>query len=770
MGKSARVTCVAAAVAALCACPGRSGTGGDRSGGAARDGGIVVSRTEISFVYILSGAIPSPVLLSGSWTADDAASFGAAYLNGGSKPSWLSVPGMGSASGHEGTLSIGVDTAGATEGTRSTTFQVGIARADGAMIGYRDVTVTLAVKAFGATDPSVTSSGIFGSSVAPAPKALIVSAPSSTAWTATSDRPAWLHVSPASGGNTPAAVTVSFDPATLGTGTYHGNVILSSGSGKTDIVPVMLTVANPTITITPSPVALAGLGGYDLTAKPVLVSINTGANTYPYAVTSDVGWAELAQVATSVSATPALFTATPSAAAADWDPGPALWGKLTVDVNVKGVHFSGQADVSYLLDDRKLLVSEDGVALTSTPSLSRLQRSVRVRTNRGGAVSWTATSDRRWLAATQIDADTLQLTADPSGLANDTLRVATVTVASDDPSLAHTTEKIRVGLWVGSVTPDAVTTWTASSGEVAIDPVRPYAYFSDGSENIFVLHLHRLSTMMITVPGASIGSMVTSSDGTRLWALDMTPPRKIVPVDLSQSLGTPGVPWTLPASASALSRLAFARTNGVGVLLSSTGSVFDPDTGASVAVFPPVDVGGSGHAAIAASSDGSRFCALDIDTSPYTLQCHDLAASRLGATPILVGAARSTPWTGDGNGRDLALSPDGRRLYVASGYPYSVAVFDTWRPGPLTALGTLSGVKEPTAMDVGPDGRLYCGGRGGPETAWVYGPDGAVLASYPLSHVVDRIIAVSGDGLRLVVRNGTVPSTSIVNIVTLPAP
>lgn len=348
--------------------------------------------------------------------------------------------------------------------------------------------------------------------------------------------------------------------------------------------------------------------------------------------------------------------------------------------------------------------------------------------------------------------------------------MATVTVASDDPSLAHTTAKIRVGLWVGSATPDAVTTWTASFREVAIDPVRPYAYFSDGSENISVFHLHRLSTMMINVPGAAIGSMVTSSDGTRLWAVDMTPPRKIVPVDIPRALGTPGTPWMLPASASDLSRLAFTRTNGVGVLLSSAGSIFDPDTGVSVAAFAPVDVGGSGYAAIAASSDGSRFCTLDIGTSPYTLQCHDLAGSTLGATPIVVGPARSAPWTGDGNGRDLALSPDGRRLYVASGYPYRVAVFDAWRPGPLTALGTLSGTQEPTAIDVGPDGRLYCGGRGGPDTAWVYGADGNVLAKYPLFPVVDRFIAVSGDGLRLVVQNGTGPSTSIVNIVTFAAP
>lgn len=741
-----------AAVAALCACGGSGGSGG---GGGSGDGGLVVTPTSLTFTYVIGGASPPSQTVSANWTATDAYYFAAAYQNGVTPASWLSAS-TGTVSGRTGSISFTVSPLG-TAGTRTTTISMGIARQDGSIIAYRDVTVTYVVTSFGTTPTAVSSSFVFGSSVAPATKTVSVSAPSPAAWTATADQ-SWIHLAAASG-TTPSSVTLSFDPTGLAIG-VHGGTVTFSAAGQTARVAVTLTVAKPTVTVNPATVALAGLGGHDLSPKTVQVSLDTGTNAYPWTATTAADWMDLAQLATTVASTPTSFTIAPTAAAKTWPSGTTADANVTVTVNVNGVSVQKELSVSYAPDDLKLLVSDDGVALTSTPGLSRLSRSVAVFTNRRLPGSWTATSDQTWLEVTPAGTtdDALVLTADPTGLAADAVHEATVTVTSSDPGLAVTTATVRVGLWVGSVTPADPTSVAGSQVEVAADPVRPYAYVHDGGTALTVLNVHT-GAVVSTVPAlaAALGSLAVSGDGAQLFAVDKTA-RKVVPVDLATM--TPGAPWDLPATATSGSRITYARTNGVPVVLTTEGSIHDPATGASLAAYatPP-----SYGTTVAASRDGSRVCRLVLGLSPSYQECHALdARSSSAASSIAVGPARTG--SGGTNGKDVALSPDGTRSYVASGGVYDFIVVDATAFGHLPTLGYLPGDAYPVAVDVGFDGRVYCGAVTslGDTSVWVYEAGGTLVGSYDVWNVRDRGLAATGDGLRLVVASS--PSTTIVTV------
>ena len=743
---------VAAALVALCACGG----GGD-GGGAQGDGGLAVSPAALTFSYVIGGADPSSQSLGVTWTATDAYYLVIGYPTGTPAVAWLSVGTIGG-SGQTRTIPISVSTAGAVTGTtRTTTLRVVIARADQSIIAYRDVSVAFAVKTFGAGPSPVSASWVWGSSVAPDPKLVYAIGQTATAWTASTNR-SWIHLSAASG-TTPSPVTLTFDPTGLAIGTHAGAVTFSGG-GETSVVPVTLSVTAPTLTITPSSVALAGLGGHDLSPKPVRVSLDTGANAYPFTVTSAAGWLELAGTDTTASSTAATFTVRPSAAAMAWPPG-SHQDTITVVADVDGARISRTIGVSYVLDDLKLRVSDDGVALTSTPSLSLLSRALRVTTNRGIPAGWTATSNQAWLDVTPIGTTgPLVLTADPSGLSTDAIHEAMVTITSSDPGLAVTTASVQVGLWVGSSSPDPVTTVPAGFLGVAADPVRPYAYLSDGTAEIAVVNVHtgtRAAT--ITVPGARLQGVAVSTDGARLFAVDDRT-YTVVPVELATM--SPGVAWPISTSGGGTD-IAFARTNGVPVLVTSAGSVHAADTGARLATFASNDWYTQ---FVAASRDGSRVCTLNRGLSPYSLRCWGLdATTSPGAPgPIVVGEVQDAGYSNAGNGKDVALSRDGRRVYVAAGGP---EVYDASVAGALARLGGLPAASSSTAIDVGFDDRLYCGTVDVPDSARLYDASGAPVAAYQLGAVTRGLLAVSGDGLRLIAGTGTEYASTATKLVTV---
>jgi hypothetical protein len=396
---------------------------------------------------------------------------------------------------------------------------------------------------------------------------------------------------------------------------------------------------------------------------------------------------------------------------------------------------------------------------------------VRVSTNRG--LRRAGRRIRPALAHADLrghDGEPLVLTANPTGLETDRVYEATVTVSSSDPVVDPAT--IRVGLWVGSMSPEPLTTVAVSHGAVVTDPVRPYAYLSTSSSSIAVYNVHTAAQVgTITLPDTSVYAMAVSSDGARLFGVD-EPHHTVVPVDLAT--WSPAAAWSLPAGAR-YTRIAFARPNGVAILVTTSGSVHDPVTGASWGTFSVP----TSEAAmlIAASRNGSRVCTAEEMNNPYTLKCLALDATTLpgSASPVVLGPVR-TRYGAKSSGtatyaHDVALSVDGTRAYVAAGAtssPYEFTIYDA-TASTLPVLGGLPSTLYPGSVHVGWDDRVYCGATNAysATSAWVYDAAGVQDWSYQLGTVSRRQLVASGDALRIVALTGDGNTSTAVKFVTV---
>ncbi|HSU38630.1 MAG TPA: hypothetical protein VLJ38_03650, partial [Polyangiaceae bacterium] len=290
---------------------------------------------------------------------------------------------------------------------------------------------------------------------------------------------------------------------------------------------------------------------------------------------------------------------------------------------------------------------------------------------------------------------------------------------------------------------------TLNATSLATDPIRPYAYVAVGSD-VAVYNVYsgaHLTTFSNVAP--NIGDMVVSSDGARLFVIDTTN-FAVVPVDLEH--GNLGVSWPLGDAAPA--SVAYTRRRGQGLVITGNGSFFDATTGERFAA--RFSGGYYGNVVVSASRDGSRFCALDMGLSPYSMGCTALDFDA-GASGIVLGsyvsAQSSGNWGVGSNGQDVALTSDGSRAFVASGAPYDFRGYDTSTGSVLQAL---PGDAYPNNVEVTDQGLLVAGASVwyDDNDVWVYDAAGFLLASHKLSGYAQalrpRQLKASGDGLRLV--------------------
>lgn len=691
--------------------------------------------------------------VAATWTSAEARAFGCAFAD--ARPSWLGVPQLERTSAGSGTVTFTVYPTDTPVGTYTTKVLVGIGRtADlSSTIGYQVVEVTLFVKSAGVVPDELAVRSVWGSSVAPAPQTLWVTAATAAAFTASADRP-WIRLSTVAG-TTPAALTVDVDPALVGTRSGAGNVTVSIG-GAVSIVPVQYTIVDPTFTVTPTPqLDLAGPAGRDLSPKQVTVSLDTGTHTYPLTILAP-DWLEIPSRPTGVSGAGVTFTVKPSMAAAARAAG-TYGGAITLTAVVDGIAVSRRLPVSYVLTENRLLVDTVGVALTAAPGLSALRREVRVSTSRGLDPSWAATTDAAWLDATPLGSTgPLVLTANPTGLAPGALHEATVTVRSRDGGAAGT-ETIRVGLWVVvAAIPDPVVAVSTSVFAIAADPVRPLAYVTDGTSAIGVWHVHSgVRTATIPIPGTSLYGLTVSGDGATLYAVDVTDVTggKVIPVDLRSRAAA--APWSLPWRAFSSTTLAWARPNGVPVIVTSQGTFHSPATGALLATL-------GAHDRVAVSRDGTRLCSISAPGgAPYLLECFAMDATPAGA--VFVGPMHWGFFSFAGEGRDVALSPDGTRAWAVSD---DIREWDATGAGDLVRLGTLPVTGSTSAIEEA-GGRLYCGTSGVPETVQIV-ENGGVVGSASIGDVTRGQLAVSGDRRRVVAGTGTLWQSVNLTFATVP--
>ncbi|TMH81352.1 MAG: hypothetical protein E6H49_07295 [Betaproteobacteria bacterium] len=696
---------------------------------------IGASPNALSFSHVVGSAAPAAqsVTLAGDptpWTAS-------------ANQPWIGVTPNSGPGG--GTVSVSADPSGLAAGG---TYSGMITFTSAGNTTTVNVSLSVAAPAFQTSLDNLSFSGINGAILPSQSLNIGMNNGGAVTWNASAGA-GWLVLDRTSGTQSDPLV-VSVNPANgpLASGPYSSTVTLTGSFGGSPLnktINVAMTLTKATLTINPASVTLGGSNGRDLSGVPVQLSLNSGTNLFAWNSTAS-SFIQRSLSSGNVSATPLTVTLTPSI-------GVLLSGTYSGSVNftlqVNGDTVSNNLPVTFNLDSHRLLVDGNGVAFASTPTLSKLTRTLRVRDNLGLAANWTASSDQAWLTVSPsgtTDGD-LVLTANPSGLPNDTVNLATVTITSPD---VENTEKVRVGLWVGSTTPTPTIAINTAYAEVAADPIRPYAYLAGTGSDIQIYNVYTgLLVNTITSVAAQVGAMTVSHDGSTLYAVDTTN-FKIVPVNLdTRAVGAPWLPTSLPLF------LDYTRANGTELVLSGNGQIFNAKTGTAYA--SRFDGGYYGYVVVAAGRGGTRFCTLNTGLSPYSVSCYPVDYTSLNGGQLLVGPEKSGVFGIGSNGKDVAVNADGTRAYVASGAPYAFSVYDAaTSQGSMPVVQTLPGFPYPNIVEIAADGRIFAGASNwyDPVDVWVYDPGGAALATYRIAgyakSLLDRQLKISGDGIRMI--------------------
>jgi hypothetical protein len=649
---------------------------------------------------------------------------------------WIRVsPGSGTAPGSFG---IGVDAAALAEGRHAGEVVV---QSSGQTVRV-PVTLDVLPTQFVLTSGVPSFSAVNGAPIAAQPLGFALDNDVPTAWSATTTAD-WLRATPSSG-TTPSVVSLQPDPArgALASGSHQADLVLASAGVPNRRVTTQLALTPATLS-TPTPtVTLGGPKGRDTGAVSAPVSLNTGANAWPFTLStlpawlaSPTGTGSVAQTGTALSFAPQLAAATPGSQSAT----------VTMTARVNGDTVALPLTVNLNLDQRRLLPSSWGVGLAATPTGTAVTRTLTIRDNFGGTLAWTASSSAPWLAVTAsgstAGASTLTLSANAAALANGALHTATVTVSTATPGVLPA--QVQVALWKNDAGLGAITKLTASYGQLVADAIRPYVYAHDGGTSIDVYHGYSAQKIAtITGVGSALGQMAVAPDGSVLYALD-TATRTLAVVDLATQARTGA--WPLDHAVNPSTGLQVVRPNGIDVVLVGDGTAY-------VGGRRVLEQGaGPMGTVIAATADGQR--AFNVGGARYTLDHSAMAGGTVFAALAGFADVRS-----GGNPQDIAVSRDGSRVYGASGGGtdggYKCGVADG---GNGSFIGSLPGGDAyPNNVEVTSDGRPICGIMGWYATYdfWVYTPAGALLQGYKVAGYARALrpaqLVVLPDGLVVV--------------------
>jgi hypothetical protein len=665
-------------VALLSACGGGGDGGGGNTPAPTPSGSFTIGATSATF-STLQGDIPAQKTITMTVTGTSGvAGVGAAFPAAQGVPNWLLVGITGTMPNFTVTLNI---IGAPAPGHYTATLLLGTGNAGGAVLQSKEVAVTLDVAApIGlSSSQQVATSFIFGHATATGQVQVNVAA-TGASWRVLSNVP-WIAV-PAGTLNGSQNLNLTIDASTLAIGTHNGRVTVENTAFPTNTVNVDLTanVVAPTLTVTTTDIVLGGADGLSATPQPFTATLNTGAASYPWAVVltenQQLGWLNSAAPTGTVSGTQNA-SVNLSFDRTKVTPG-VYTGTARFDVNIKGVNFSASAPVTLNVESHRLYPEYDGVALSSFPSRSRLTRAIKVLSSRDRAnVPWTATDDQPWLTVTPsgVTGDTLTLTADPNLVpSTNQSHIAIVTLASTDPTIERT-EKVRVGIWVGSSDPVVHLTTPALPGEgsraLVVNPVEPLVYTVPSTPLPFdsnTIHVYNAYTgaevgAPIVLPGTEIESLGVSSDGRLLFALDHTSETVFV---RNAATGAPITTYDSSFSTGAPHGFLSVRPNGHPVILTPAGEAFDTETHERIAMtvdgqiataanFPAMrSASVDGKRVIAANPSGSRSVWI-IDQYFTVLGGKKLEFERVYFTPN--DPTSHAPW-------DLALTSDGERVFI----------------------------------------------------------------------------------------------------------
>lgn len=652
---------------------------------------------------------PEPKSVTVTVTGHGVAAVGVAYDDAYPVEGWVGAQLSGTSSPY--TLTVGLSAA-ASVGEHTAHLVAGAVDDKGNILDLTPLTVRYKVLARLRADVSSLSFVGINGATPPAPQTLSLRA-EGLAWTAEADQP-WVQLSQASGTG-PADLSVSVDDATLASGAHTAHIAITSSDGQSLTVPVSFELTSTALTVAPTSLTFGGATGRETAAQTVELSLGTDGNAYAWHVQSLPSWLTADIQEGTVSQTPQTIRLTP-------DPAQLAAGthtaRLVLVAEVNGDTISQEVALTIHVDGRRLYLSRDGVAFTSSPGWSRLSRTLTVKDNFGTATAWTAASDQGWLTVTGggIGGGQLSLTANPAALAEG-LHMATVTVRSVDARFAPSV--VHVGLWKSSTTPAATVTRTGVSyRQLVADTIRPFVYVHSGGTSIDVYnpYTNALVASMSNV-GNSLGAMSVSPDGQRLYVVDNGFSRMAV-IDLNTRRRTHFMATT-PNNGYGL--LA-TRVKGTDLVLVGNRTVYRASDGVRV------DDGSGPMGIMVAGPGGERVYTQNTGTSPsgggvYAVDYTGAFGGRFVSTPE--GGAE----TGD-NGQDIAVAPDGSTVYTASGAPYRI---QTFRGSDFSPIGELPEFDAyPNNVDVGTDGRVAGGINGSYSTydIWVYSKTGAVQKRY----------------------------------------
>lgn len=330
--------------------------------------------------------------------------------------------------------------------------------------------------------------------------------------------------------------------------------------------------------------------------------------------------------------------------------------------------------------ERRLLVSRQGVALTSVAGKSVLTRSLKVKDSSGAAGVWTAASNQAWLTVTASGSNggDLQLVANKTGLA-DGFHEAIVEVTPGDAALSAQT--IKVGFYLSASTPatmfqispvlNAAHHWQPPVNW-EVDPVRPLTYNANG-DSIAIDHVYTgLRAGVMTIAGADYQGITVSSDGRFLYAVN-TASKRLDVFDLAvrSRIKSLDLGDFSEASDFGRQRIQFANVQGRPVIVfgifslikgRSVAPVIAADSGSYLGSY--ASPGSDGFDAFTISGDGNVVYAAPAGLSGMLSAVRStLEVNSLGNVYGVMEAV--TVSTNSSSLQDIATNQDGSKLFIS---------------------------------------------------------------------------------------------------------
>ena len=519
---------------------------------------------------------------------------------------------------------------------------------------------------------------------------------STAAWSAVSSAP-WLLATPLSGTSTPAKITLQPDPSKgkLASGSYSANVVLSSSGVPNKTITSQLTLTKPVLSAATNSLTFGGTKGRDFAQQSLRISLNTDKQSWPWTLSGLPSGVTSSQIAGTVNQDGVLlyFTVDPSKVAIGSH---SYTVNITAQVNGDSVNYPLTLNLN--VDQRKLLMSDWGIAFTSKPNLSLLTRTLKVRDNYAGDVAWTAVSDSSWLNVTSSGTTTSSpnviFTANPASLPLNTVSYANVTLSSSIVGVKAAV--VRVGLWkdnngaVKAMTP----VFTAAYANAKEDKIRPYIYVDSEGSTIDIYNIYTAKKVGTINAGVSMGAIAVSPDGNKLYAIDLG-----VGKVFAFNLNTLSKVYSWDTSSyERATNLTAVRTNGNDFIFHTSGGVYSEDKTTNGSI----PISGSLFRLIA-SSDGMNLYSKD-PTSYGSVNAYTIDYSDAFGGGLMMNLRIDNAETYYQGYSGFAISPDGSQLYIPN---YSCNSFDASNLK-LTGGDTSMYAGE---VAVAYDGRVICAGR-----------------------------------------------------------